>query len=263
MSGASKHRCELEPWGITSRWCTGIKPRLNWQLWFHEIDVSIGDSLVLNWWQAIALTRTFHNNCVYQWLPMPQLLLSPGHPNVKMSCYQYRDSHYKDKMVSWPSYLYNGNPIPGRIFFILRWWPGYHYPWYIPYCINGSLSSMIKDSKYLQHISADKLHKHKYDFHVFSLENFHPSRVKQPSFWWLFACSDNSHLMAGCLATDINKFLQTAPIIFSKCLKLLSLMLLESFLKIHHCLFRSFQYIVHITLSIMMGFGAIYDVIFM
>ena len=23
--------------------------------------------------------------------------------------YQYRDSHYKDKTVSWPSYLYNGN----------------------------------------------------------------------------------------------------------------------------------------------------------
>ena len=56
--------------------------------------------------------------------------------------------------------------------------------------------------------------------------------VKQPSFWWLFACSDNSHLMAGCLATDINKFLQTTPSIFSKCLKLLSLMLSDSFLKI-------------------------------
>ena len=27
----------------------------------------------------------------------------------KISSYRYRDSHYKDKMVSWPSYLYNGN----------------------------------------------------------------------------------------------------------------------------------------------------------
>ena len=34
----------------------------------------------------------------------------PGaHLNIKMSSYQYKDSHYKDKMVSWPSYLYNGN----------------------------------------------------------------------------------------------------------------------------------------------------------
>ena len=30
--------------------------------------------------------------------------------NLKMS-YQYRDSHYKDKMFSWPAYLYNGNPL--------------------------------------------------------------------------------------------------------------------------------------------------------
>ena len=26
---------------------------------------------------------------------------------------QYRNSHYKGKMISWPSYLYNGNP-PGK-----------------------------------------------------------------------------------------------------------------------------------------------------
>ena len=28
--------------------------------------------------------------------------------------YQYRDSHYKDKMVLWPSYLYNGNTYTRR-----------------------------------------------------------------------------------------------------------------------------------------------------
>ena len=32
-----------------------------------------------------------------------------GYLNIMMQSYQYRDSHYKDKMVSWPSYLYNGN----------------------------------------------------------------------------------------------------------------------------------------------------------
>ena len=30
--------------------------------------------------------------------------------NIKM-WYQYRDSHYKDKMFSWPAYLYNGNTL--------------------------------------------------------------------------------------------------------------------------------------------------------
>ena len=29
---------------------------------------------------------------------------------LKMPSCQYTDPHYKDKMVSWPSYLYNGNP---------------------------------------------------------------------------------------------------------------------------------------------------------
>ena len=28
-----------------------------------------------------------------------------GRPNVKMSSYQYRDPHFKDKTVSWPPYL--------------------------------------------------------------------------------------------------------------------------------------------------------------
>ena len=32
-----------------------------------------------------------------------------GHLNIKVTSFQYRDSHYKDKTVSWPSYLYNGN----------------------------------------------------------------------------------------------------------------------------------------------------------
>ena len=29
---------------------------------------------------------------------------------IKMLSYQYRDSHHKDKIISWPSYLYNGIP---------------------------------------------------------------------------------------------------------------------------------------------------------
>ena len=37
---------------------------------------------------------------------MPNLADAPGGcPNIKMSSYQYRDPHNKDKTVSWPSYL--------------------------------------------------------------------------------------------------------------------------------------------------------------
>ena len=39
---------------------------------------------------------------------------SGGHSNLKMLSKQQRDSHYKDKMVSRSSYLYNGNSIPGK-----------------------------------------------------------------------------------------------------------------------------------------------------
>ena len=38
----------------------------------------------------------------------------------KTSSFQYRNSHYKDKTVTRPSYLYNGNPIPGKTVFIMR-----------------------------------------------------------------------------------------------------------------------------------------------
>ena len=36
--------------------------------------------------------------------------LPGGGLNIKMSSYQYRDSHVKDKTVSRPSYLLHGNP---------------------------------------------------------------------------------------------------------------------------------------------------------
>ena len=40
---------------------------------------------------------------------------------LKMSSYQYRNDNCEDKIVSWWSYLYNGNPIPRKTVFILRW----------------------------------------------------------------------------------------------------------------------------------------------
>ena len=35
---------------------------------------------------------------------------SGGCLNIKMMLYQHRDSHHKDKMVWWPTYLYYENP---------------------------------------------------------------------------------------------------------------------------------------------------------
>ena len=39
---------------------------------------------------------------------IPQLFWR-GDYIIKMSSYQYRNSHYKDKIVSWLSHLYYGN----------------------------------------------------------------------------------------------------------------------------------------------------------
>ena len=43
-----------------------------------------------------------------------QLFMDTGdHVSIKL-CYQYRDPHYKNKTVSWLSYLYNGNNCIGK-----------------------------------------------------------------------------------------------------------------------------------------------------
>ena len=46
-----------------------------------------------------------------------------SHLNIKMPSHWYRNSHYKDKMVSWLSYLYNGNPYTRKevFYFALQW----------------------------------------------------------------------------------------------------------------------------------------------
>ena len=61
------------------------------------------------------------------------------HLNINILCYHYRNSHYKDRAVSWPSYLYNGNPILGQTIFILRWDPDLYHNLvivglYLSYC---------------------------------------------------------------------------------------------------------------------------------
>ena len=49
------------------------------------------------------------------------LPISPGPLfTKKMSCYGYRNPHYKPKMVWWPSHVYNGNPHTNKTVF--SWW---------------------------------------------------------------------------------------------------------------------------------------------
>ena len=64
---------------------------------------------------------------------------SGGRLSVKMSSYQYREPHVKDKMAPRPSYLYNANHIPGKTVFILRRGAGDTYirQW------TGTLSALV------------------------------------------------------------------------------------------------------------------------
>ena len=51
---------------------------------------------------------------------MPWLFVPPGaRLNIKIPYYRYKNSHYKDKTVSRPSYFHNENPTPGKV--VLYW----------------------------------------------------------------------------------------------------------------------------------------------
>ena len=53
------------------------------------------------------------------------------HLNIKMSSFEYMDSHYKDKGVLWLSYLYNGNPHTWKYGLYVDTWLCCHLFWYI------------------------------------------------------------------------------------------------------------------------------------
>ena len=50
--------------------------------------------------------------------------------NIKMLSYQYRNSHYKDKTVSWLSYLYNGNIHTWKHRLFIETGPGSIITWF-------------------------------------------------------------------------------------------------------------------------------------
>ena len=44
-------------------------------------------------------------------------------PQYKDTVLPVKEFHYKDKIVSWPSYHYEGNHISGKLVFILKHGP--------------------------------------------------------------------------------------------------------------------------------------------
>ena len=90
---------------------------LIWIWHFHQYwESHCGGKMVL---QPVCL----HNVISYNGKIIPLC-----HLNMKMSSYQYN----KDMMVSWPSCLYKGNPIPGKSVFVMfshHWLRAVHPPW--------------------------------------------------------------------------------------------------------------------------------------
>ena len=80
--------------------------------WDHVKSNSLCRSDIMERWRVWLIA------CCYSDRSHAQYLRKDGSPwgrlNIRMSSYQYRDSHYKDKTVSRPSYLYNGNTISGK-----------------------------------------------------------------------------------------------------------------------------------------------------
>ena len=70
--------------------------------------------------------RQSSDRCIFvMGIPIPVLSLTGSCLNIKTPSNKYRNSHYKNKTVWWPSYLYNGNPHTWEDgLFILRRDPG-------------------------------------------------------------------------------------------------------------------------------------------
>ena len=70
-------------------------------------------------WQRFDETVQATSHYLNQWwLVYRRIYASLGLSELKMSC-QYKNSRYKDKTLSRPSYLYNEIPIPGKT--VLYW----------------------------------------------------------------------------------------------------------------------------------------------
>ena len=100
-----------------SRSCVRWKPRVSLMPTLSSLiapEVVVMTTYVSSWHHDNCLcTITYQDIC-------PQIWRFGGRINIRLSYYQYRNSHYKDKTVSLPSYHYNGNPMLGKKVFILK-----------------------------------------------------------------------------------------------------------------------------------------------
>ena len=109
-------------------------------------------------------------------------VMTLGRPNIKTLCYRYRDSHYKDKTVSWPwhSYLCNGNPNArkGRLYTEIG--PLLRHAYSISYNMCGRFCFVLSCCGYI--IKA-------YGISVMYMPTFF--RVHSTALWQSYGCSND------------------------------------------------------------------------
>ena len=71
-----------------------------------------------------------------------------------MLSYQYRNSHYEYKMVSWLSYLYNGNPHTWNDHLYIVSFPVTELGWFVTWsCLYACMCRMRQEQCHLQNMA--------------------------------------------------------------------------------------------------------------
>ena len=87
---------------------------------------------------AFVKMNTYFHKMLVPYILYANMQRSEARLNIEISSYQYKDSHYKDKTVSRPFYLYNENPIHEKTVFVLRRGPDlerYHHIFFAFLCL--------------------------------------------------------------------------------------------------------------------------------
>ena len=125
--------------------CISAILRLYFMYVNQKLSCKMGSNIVfLNVWilklflclskMTQSTTSTFSNFEKDPYFPQKMKNNSPtrGGLNINMLSYQWRNSHYKDMMISRPCIIYNGNLCTLKdgpyIKTVLRWWSGTSWP---------------------------------------------------------------------------------------------------------------------------------------
>ena len=77
---------------------------------YFSVELSIGSTLVQHWTNDHDTVWVKINDVLF--VSNVRLYVSPrGRPNIKIQSDMYRNPHYLNKTVSWPSYICNENTI--------------------------------------------------------------------------------------------------------------------------------------------------------